>query len=298
MTTNPVASWDWTLPEGEPPMSPQEVIALLPKVFKKWTFQLEKGDSGYRHFQGRGSLWKKRRHPELKKLMKAIGLQQMWFSPTCNNSMTGPAFYVMKEDTRLEGPWTDMEVPTYIPRQYAGKEQTLRPWQKEVWESADDFQPRTINLVYDAYGNQGKTVIAALMELHGRGLDLPPINDGERLIQAACDILMAKQCRQPKCVFIDLPRAMDKRHLRGLFTAIEQIKKGKVYDTRYSYKEWWFDAPQIWVFTNIPPNLAYLSRDRWNLYQIVNEALADFVPFVPVTTINSTAEGSVTGAAA
>jgi len=101
-------------------------------------------------------------------------------------------------------------------------------------------------------------------------------------VASVCDILMAKQMRDPKCIFIDLPRAMDKKHLRGLFTAIEQIKKGKVFDTRYSYKEWWFDSPQVWVFTNIPPKTHYLSADRWNLYQIVNGALADFVPVVPV----------------
>lgn len=159
-------------------------------------------------------------------------------------------------------------------------DQTLRPWQQVVWESADTFDPRSINFIYDPCGNNGKSTISFLMDLHKRGLDLPPMNDAEKLIESVCDILMMRECRDPKVVFIDMPRAMDKKRLGGMYTAIEQIKKGKVYDCRYAYKEWWFDAPQIWVFSNIPPDLTYLSADRWKLWCIHDSQL---VPFVPPT---------------
>ena len=39
---------------------------------------------------------------------------------------------------------------------------------------------------------------------------------------------MAKKERKPRIVFVDMPRAMDKKKLGGMYTAIEQIKKGKV----------------------------------------------------------------------
>ena len=97
---------------------------------------------------------------------------------------------------------------------------------------------------------------------------MPPINDAKELIQVACDICKSKEIRDPSPIFIDLPRAMRKSELGGVFTAIEQIKKGKLYDTRYRYTEWWIDSPAIWVFTNVLPDLNSLSLDRWVIWHI------------------------------
>jgi hypothetical protein len=130
------------------------------------------------------------------------------------------------------------------------------------------FDSRNINLVYDKRGNQGKSTIAALCELYGNGLDLPPVNDAEKLVQSLCDICISKNLRNPSPVFIDMPRAMDKSRLHGIYTAIEQIKKGKLYDVRHSYRDWWIDSPQLWVFTNIEPDLELLSRDRWIVWTV------------------------------
>lgn len=277
--SSPVAVWDWTLPHNDREL--EDVLKTARELFKKFTFQLEKGDSGYLHFQGRGSLHKKRRFDELKNLVQTLDWNDCHFSPSSANSQKGDCFYTMKADTRIDGPWTDKDVhqKIYIPRQYRGMEHTLRPWQQKVWDSADVFDTRSINLIYDVHGNNGKSTVAALMDLHRRGIDLPPMNDAEKLIQSVADILMAREIREPKVVFVDLPRAMDKKRLGGLYTAIEQVKKGKVYDTRYAYKEWWFDSPQVWVFTNIYPDLSFLSTDRWKLWTIEDD---DLVPFVPI----------------
>jgi hypothetical protein len=274
--TAPIAVWDWTLPAGE--RIPSELVPKLKQVFKKWSFQKEEGDTGYVHYQGRGSLFKKRRLQELKKLCDQLDWRDIHLSPSSSNSCMGDAMYTMKIDTRIDGPWTDKDedAPVYIPRQYRGLDQCLYYWQQDVWDSADQFDSRTINLVYDPAGNNGKSVISALMDLHKRGITLPPINDAEKLIQSVADVFISREIREPKCVFVDLPRAMDKRKLGGLYSAIEQIKNGKVYDTRYQYKEWWFDSPQIWVFSNISPDLSLLSRDRWKCWTIVERRLQPF----------------------
>lgn len=279
----PIAVYDFTLACNE--RTNEEVIKTCQGLFKKWSFQKEKGDTGYIHFQGRGSLFKKRRLADLVKLCHEHGWKDVHLSPSSNESQKGDLFYTTKLDTRVEGPWTDKDEieKIYVPRQYRGILETLRPWQQTVWESADIFEPRIINMIYDPNGNNGKSTIASLMDLHRRGIDLPPINDAEKLIQSVADILMAREIREPKAVFVDLPRAMDKRKLGGLFTAIEQIKKGKVYDLRYQYKEWWFDSPQIWVFSNIEPDLAMLSRDRWKIWMIDQTVLGEtLVPMVPI----------------
>lgn len=235
---------------------------------KHWIFQLEKGEeTGKLHFQGIISLKTKRTKPECLKIMPNL---PEYFEPVCNKNLAGgsEAFYVTKEDTRVEGPWSDKDQEIFIPYQYEGLENSLYPWQQHIWDTATDREPRIVNLILDRRGCQGKSTLAALMELHGRGIDLPPVNDAEKLIQSLADILIATENRDPKCVFIDIPRAMKQDKLHGVYTAIEQIKKGKVVDVRYSYKQWWFHSPQIWVFTNTVPDATYLSADRWRLWAI------------------------------
>lgn len=235
---------------------------------KHWSFQLERGEqTGRDHYQGIISLKTKRTKAECLSVMNPL---PEFFEPIANASLKAgsESFYVTKPDTRIDGPWTDKDVERYIPRQYRGLEQTLYPWQQYVWDNVNTFEPRIVNLVLDRTGCNGKSTLASLMELHEKGIDMPPINDGEKLIQSLADILIATENREPKCIFIDIPRAMKQDKLYGLYSAIEQIKKGKVTDTRYSYKQWWFDSPQVWVFCNTVPDVTYLSQDRWRFWKI------------------------------
>ena len=279
--SNQLAVYDFTLKADD--REPDEVLKHLRTIGKKFCFQKEEGDTGYVHYQGRVSLFKKRRLTECKALFSSVGYGDIHLSPTSNEAQKGPPFYCMKLDTRIDGPWTDAKEEVYVPRQYRDILDNLHAYQQTIWDSADRFDPRTINYIYDIDGNNGKSTIASLMELYKRGIDLPPMNDSEKLIQSVCDILMATENRDPKCMFIDMPRAMDKKRLGSMYSAIEQIKKGKVFDTRYSYKSWWFDSPQIWVFANSRPDLSYLSQDRWRLWEIKNGTLVPLPAIGPAS---------------
>lgn len=246
----------------------KDIIGFLTGIAKKYVFQLEEGDSGYLHYQGRLSLIKKRRKMEALKLFK---VPPEYFEPTLKSEYKGEAFYQTKEDTRVDGPWKETDQEQYIPRQYRGLMDKLRPYQQVIWDTRNDFEPRKINLIFDEKGNNGKSTIASLCELMGNGIDVPPMNDMKEIIQLLCDECMATNNRNPSPIFIDLPRAMDKTRLYGVYTAIEQIKKGKLYDTRYNYKKFWIDSPQLWVFTNVLPDLNMLSRDRWNVWKLDDE---------------------------
>lgn len=235
---------------------------------KSWCFQKELGAATQKlHFQGIISLKTKRTKSECLSVMDKL---PEYFEPVVNSSLRAgsESFYVTKPDTRVDGPWSDKDVVQFIPYQYQGLETRLYPWQQHIWDTSETREPRTVNLILDRAGCQGKSTLASLMELHGRGIDMPPVNDADKLIQSLADILIATENRDPKCVFIDIPRAMKQDKLFGMYTAIEQIKKGKVVDTRYSYKQWWFHSPQVWVFTNTVPDMTYLSADRWKLWAI------------------------------
>lgn len=268
----PVAVYDFTHPEC--PL--EDFKEKLRPIFKKWVFQLEEGDSGYRHYQGRGSLIKKRRLGELLSLLKPV-LPELHVSITTTEcALNGDNFYVTKLDTKIGGPWCDRDEEVYIPRQYRGL--TLYPWQQEVVDSAEIFDPRVVNYVYDPSGCSGKSTVAAICCLKHKGVRIPAVNDHEKLLASVCDILSAKREREPGVIFIDLPRYMDKKRLHGIFSAIEEIKNGHAYDLRYHFKEWWYDSPAVWVFSNAEADVSALSGDRWRFHRIVDRALVPHVP--------------------
>lgn len=146
--------------------------------------------------------------------------------------------------------------------------ETLRPFQQSIVELSDQFNDRWIHHIYNPDGNTGKSTIAHLMRLFKKGLVIPPINDADKLVFSVCNMLRAKNIRKTVPMFIDLPRAMCQDRLYGIYNAIEQIKAGYVYDTRNHYKDWDFDTPNIFVFSNIEAETNMVSRDRWRLWTI------------------------------
>lgn len=269
-TRNQLWKFDFTL-DGEQ-IEYNQVIKCLERYCKRWCFQLEKGEqTGWKHYQGRVSLNDKKRLQSLRKMniFGDVDKPPHW-SPTMTET-TG-FDYVMKETTRVNGPWRDSDKAKYIPRQFRGYMKKLRPFQKFIMDTAYDFEDRMINIIICPDGGIGKSMIASLCELYRRGIDLPPCNDAEKLIQSCCNICMKKNVRDPSPIFIDLPRAFNQEKMNGIFIAIEQIKKGKLFDMRYNYTEFWIDSPQIWVFTNNAHiDLGMLSSNRWRLWRVNRE---------------------------
>lgn len=260
MTTNAICVWDFTIPVKS--ITKDELITLLKKECKEWTFQIEEdAKTKYLHYQGRVSLkLKSRKGPTLCKGIR--------WSATSEANKTN-CFYVLKDETRVDGPFSSKDKEIYIPKQY--RDIKLYDWQNEVINSANIFNGRIIDLIYDPIGKMGKSTVASIGELLHNGLDCPPINDSKELIQYVCNHCMDNEIRDLKLLFVDLPRAMNKESLFGIYTAIEQIKKGKLVDTRHHGKAWWIDSPRIWVFSNHLPDPTLLSADRWNIWTINKE---------------------------
>lgn len=263
-----VCVYDFTIPNDK--IDLEELKDKLNNYCKQWTFQLEKGESGYEHYQGRISLKIRSR---INKVIKDFDNKNFHFSITCTQNK-GNDFYVVKQDTRIGGPWSDKDKEIYIPRQF--RDIILKPWQQHCIDISKEFNTRDINIIYDPDGNNGKSTLACICELKYNGFMLPVCNDQEKLIQSMADYCIAKQVRDVNPVFIDLPRAFDKNKLYGIYSAIEQIKNGKLVDMRYNYKEWWIDSPCIFVFTNREPDQNLLSRDRWKIWTIQEDNLIPY----------------------
>jgi len=241
---------------------------FMKSLGKQWVFQKERGDSGYVHWQGLISLNKKRRKNELVRLCESEGLKLANYCEPVVTSQRGETFYVTKLDTRIEGPWkdTDEDEEVYIPRQY--RDITFRPWQERVAESRNEFNSRWVDVIVDVTGATGKSTTAHVCRLRHGAVVVPVVNDAEKLRASVCDIMMARKLRTPGLVFVNIPRAVEQTRLGGIMTAIEEIKDGYIYDLRYSFKDWDFDSPRVWVFMNVFPNLDQLSRDRWRFWRI------------------------------
>lgn len=258
MSKSAICVWDFTLKmdidneKGQFDM----LMKLLGDKCKKWAFQLEKGESGYLHYQGRVSLKLKAR--------KGFTLEWIHWSITSDENKNND-FYVMKEQTRVKGPWLDTDKVIFIPRHV--RDITLFPWQQDILESAKVFDTRGINVLYNKSGNIGKSTLAIYAGCRGLARNIP-------MMESYKDYMaMVMDCPTSDLYFVDFPRSMNKAGCAGFWSAIESIKNGHAYDSRYSFREKYFDPPCIWIFTNTIPSKEYLTGDRWKYWNVVDNEL-------------------------
>lgn len=100
------------------------------------------------------------------------------------------------------------------------------------------------------------------MEYEGLAYEVPPFRLMEDIMQCAMGV------KAQKCYIIDMPRALKKDKLSEFYSGLECLKNGVCYDKRYSFKKRRMDRPQIAVFTNVEPCWAYMSLDRWEIYDM------------------------------
>lgn len=246
---NAVCNYDFTLWNKEDKIDVDTLKSELNRISKKWCFQLEDAGSGG-HYQGRMSLKVKKRIGEFS--LMGAHLSKTSTENQCND------FYVCKEDTRIGGPWRDTDL--YIPRQVREVE-SLYKWQKNIEDDIYVWDKRHINIILDREGNIGKSTVVGYLCCKNKDVRcIPALNNYK-------DIMAMVMCMPiAKLYLVDMPRAMVKSQQQEFYSAIESIKDGHVFDTRYSFKEKWFDCPNIWIFSNVPPDRTLLSRDRWRIW--------------------------------
>lgn len=245
-------------------MTVETIKDWLKQNTKKWGFQCEVGKDGYHHYQGRVSL-----NEKVKDVRGFIDKKAHW-SPTSKPNKLNSNFYkyVTKEDTRLEGPWTDKDVDLFVP-DHIKQTSTLLPWQQFIVDSGKVFERRRVNYIIQPQGNVGKSILVGwIRAYHPEYRVLPPVND--------CKDLLRMVDNQPKgkMYVFDMPKSMKQDKLSGFYAGVETLKDGYSYDDRHKFHETVFNPPVIWIFSNTEPNLNALSRDRWNFYNIVEGELA------------------------
>lgn len=256
----PSACCVWEIRYNADRMTAAQLVSVLRPLAKKFVFQLESGDTGYLHYQGRISLFKKRVKSQLLNLFADDAPN--YLVPTVLANKSNDAFYCMKKDTRIgDEIYTDEQEAPIFTRQVA-ELHTLYPFQQFIVDRAKEWDKRTINVVYCPYGNLGKSSLVQYCRAHRIGRPLPPVNDAKDLLRIVHNVPTSRM------YLFDMPRAMNKTKLSEFFTAVECIKDGYAYDDRNRFKEKVFDCPNIWIFTNSIPDMSLLSHDRWKMWTI------------------------------
>ena len=250
------------------------IISFFKNNCKKWCIQLEKGNTtGYMHWQCRISLNEKKRPTALFKNIVEAGLviSTDAISQTSNNCSSGDNFweYCTKDHTREEGPWSSRDAP--LTRQMVMFDTWgLRPWQQELKTKAGEFCLRTIDLIYDIDGNNGKSLFSEHMEYLNLAEEVPPFRLMDDIFQ-----WVASRPIKP-CYIFDLPRGMKKDKLGDFYSGIEVIKNGVAYDKRYTAEKIRFNRPRVFVFTNTLPEFSLMSKDRWKVWTLYENQLKEF----------------------
>lgn len=231
---------------------------------KKWCFQLEKcPTTGRLHYQGRLSLKVK-----LQKSAIIKAIEPTWnicWSVEQNESAS--SLYVTKEDSRIDGPWSDKDVPTYIPRALRTLE--LKGWQPTLRDIL--LKPggdRVIHLVLDEAGGIGKSTLAKYMFVNHGAIILPgSIGSAENLMKLVCNSLKGIHPSKHVVFFLDLPRAVKKNNWEDWCTTMEQIRGGHITDWRYGGENRLIEPPSVCCFTNSLPPVDAFTSDRWQIHR-------------------------------
>lgn len=245
-----------------------ELITWLEQWCKKWAFQKEKGEeTGWIHYQGRFSLFNKLRGSTLK---ESLPWKEIHLTPTLKDHTQGKAFfanYISKSETRIEGPWMSTDDKIEIPRQVKEIMNNLRPWQESVIEKMKEWDTRHIDVIIDTKGDIGKTMLMLHLRCLRLAYPIPFSTDYKDIMAGVMD--------RPKVkgYILDVPRGIPHKDLCNIFAALETIKGGYAFDTRYRFRDAVFDCPNPWVFINLGEEeilkvIPFLSRDRWRFWRV------------------------------
>lgn len=247
--------------------SAHALMDVLSTVFKKFCFQKEQGDTtDYVHWQVRGSLHKPITCAGL--LRKIVPVVTGHWSLTSSTVHGGPREfnYVMKVDSRLEGPWTDKDVIPEPPPLTTQLKEFLTyefyPWQRDMLRMIQSANFRHLHYICDPHYNSGKSIFSEYLMYKGLALECPPIMSMEDLLQ----FLFSQP--DASTYVLDLPAALRKEKVHSLYAGLEALKNGYLYDKRYSGKMRRINRPNIFVFANNYPQTHLMAPDRWQVYQI------------------------------
>lgn len=243
--------WAFTINNPE-----KDMIEKLKAMFinDELACQEETGKEGTKHIQG--VVWFKnaRTFNSMKKKLPRAHLE-------IGKNKKALFNYCTKEETRSGETFDSRDKRPTVINPLEGKE--LYPWQQQVVDVLSEKpDTRSIYWFVDYEGNNGKTSFAKhiILKHWGEALYLTGKS-------ADCKYGIFNWLKEHKLnvVFFDFVRTIENY---VSYQAIEEIKNGIFYNTKYESEMCIFDPVHIICFSNWIPNIENMSKDRWKLFEI------------------------------
>lgn len=231
----------------------QSLLALCKEFTEKYFFAEEEGENKTPHLQGFISLLKKGRPCEI---FKAI-LNEEGKHPIHWESMKGSMPENIKYCSKEGGKFYKSSNVRLIPK--LNIITNLHPWQIFVESLVKEpcTDDRVIHWFYDLVGNKGKTAMTKYLCYHYGAM----LVEGKKK-----DILFGIQNAEDTDIFIfDFSRSIENY---VSYDAIESVKNGIFFSTKYESKMILRNSPHIIIFANFLPEEEKLSKDRWRIYDL------------------------------
>lgn len=213
----------------------------------KYIFQSEVGENGTPHLQG---------YIQFKKKVRPMSLfnNKSIHWEKCR-SIQASIDYCSKSDTWAGDRWTNIKFPKPIKII-----ETLRPWQQEIVEMiSQEADDRSIYWYYDYDGNIGKSVFCKYLAVK---YDAFVVSGKSADIKYGVIKYKEKHDIYPDIIILDVPRCnLDYIN----YEAMESIKNGLFFSTKYESDMVVMNSPHLLVFANEAPNTSKMSADRWKI---------------------------------
>lgn len=231
---------------------PENWKSLIIDSCDKYVAQEEIGDNGNRHIQGYLSFKNPRSFDSVRKMFEGAHLEPP-------KSHVAAINYCKKLNSRNGEQINNID--KHIDDPLEGKE--LYDWQKNILKIIDTKPDnRTIHWIYDEEGNKGKTTFCKHLVLSMQKKIL--VMSGK-----ANDIKYGVSCFLKKNeLLVAIFHFVRTQENYISYEAIESIKDGMFYNSKYECEMVVFNSPHVFVFSNFEPNYDKLSKDRWNIIVI------------------------------
>lgn len=258
----------WGLTWNNYPGDFKEKLVPLFHLCHKYSIQSEVGEKGTKHLQG-AFVFETKHKKRWTWLTKQI--PGYWFVPTNINALLN---YCMKKETHdgvfsaTHGVAKNNE--KWKPKDYYD-ESKATDWMKHldtVFESEPD--PRVVHWYWSKTGGIGKTTYARHICINNEDAIL--VSGKSADIKYAIQSMIEEAKIRPRIVFINIPRRWTSEFVS--YTAIEELKDGIFFATKYKGAMCIFDPPHVVVFANDEPDVSSLSADRWDI-RCLDEPVSD-----------------------
>ena len=210
---------------------------------KRWIIAKEEGKNGYLH-------WQIRLQTSNDKFFEWVKM----FIPTAHIEKAQDKW----EYERKEGKYWGSDDTTEIRAMRFG---TLRENQKRVLKALERQNDRQVMVWYDKAGKQGKSWLVGHLWETGKACYVPPtMSTPKEIIQ-----WVHSAYKGEGLIVIDIPRSWS--WSEALYTVIETVKDGLVYDPRYSANMRNIRGVKVLVMSNNKPKVGKLSADRWVIWE-------------------------------